>query len=516
MMQSTLLLLIALAWSTATLGQAREKTKPNILFCIADDASLYSFGPYESSYVRTPAVDKLAAEGAVFANAYNCNPKCAPARACLVTGKYSWQLKEATNHWPHFPSEFAFYPHLLMETGYHVGYTGKGWGPGSYDTEHNPAGPEYNTKRLTPPFDGISDIDYVANFSEFLDEKSEEEPFCFWLGTKEPHRRYELGSWKKSGHRLSDVKVQPFFPDNDTIRGDLLDYANEVEWFDTQIGQAVAMLEARGLLDNTLVIVTSDHGMPFPRVKGQVYEEAFHVPFVVYWKGVVAPGRRIDDFISFPDVAPTLMEVAGLPPHTQMTGTSFLAVLKSSESGQVDTKRDHVLLGKERHDVGRASEDGVDLAYPVRAIRNDQYFYVRNFKPDRWPAGNPEYGFRNVDNSPTKRYLLNIDPGSEEYEYYERSFAKRPEEELYDIQSDPHCMVNLAQNPSYAAVRKKLYAQMTKELTAQGDPRVLGKGDIFDAYEYQGRGGKLRDRRATAKRVMWMLYLLAGMPAASQ
>jgi N-sulfoglucosamine sulfohydrolase len=132
--------------AVATLAQAE---RPNILFCIADDASMKSFGAYGCKYIKTPAVDRLAREDVVFNNAYNCNPKCAPARACLVTGKFSWQLKEACNHWPHFPSEFKFYPHLLMEAGYHVGFTGKGWSPGLYDGEYNPAGPEYSQIKNT-------------------------------------------------------------------------------------------------------------------------------------------------------------------------------------------------------------------------------------------------------------------------------------------------------------------------------------------------------------------------------
>ncbi|WP_136062216.1 sulfatase family protein [Pontiella sulfatireligans] len=468
-------------------GWASKIERPNILFCIADDASMKSFGAYGCTYIKTPAVDRLAREGVVFNNAYNCNPKCAPARACLVTGKYSWQLKEAANHWPHFPPEFRFYPHLLMEAGYHVGLTGKGWGPGTYDTEHNPAGPMYGKIKLKAPYKGMSNIDYAANFEAFLEEKKDGTPFCFWLGTKEPHRAYEKDSWKKAGRNLADAEVPEFYPDNDTIRGDLLDYALEVEWYDTHIGRAIQALEEKGLMDNTLIVVTSDHGMPFPRVKGQIYEEGFHVPMVAYWKGVIQPGRVVDDFVSFPDVAPTFMEAAGLKPHEQMTGSSFLDVLCSPKSGQVDPARDHVLLGKERHDTGRSNEDGTDLAYPVRAIRTKEFLYAHNIKPERWPVGNPEFGLRNCDGSPTKSYLTNLKPGEEEYRYYEMSFGLRPEEELYQIVKDPDCINNLAGNPEYATLKKQLREQMESELTVQGDPRMLGQGDVFDRYKYEGK-----------------------------
>ena len=462
------------------------KTKPNILFFIADDASMKSFGAYGDTFINTPEIDKLAEEGLVFNNVYNCNPKCAPARASLVTGMYSWQLKDAANHWPNFPAEFKFYPHLLMEKGYDVGFTGKGWGPGNYATKYNPAGPEFNDIKLKPPHKGIASEDYAANFEQFLADKTDKTntPFCFWFGTKEPHRRYELDSWKKEGKNLSDAEIPPFYPDNETIRGDVLDYAVEVEWFDTHIGKAIKSLEKRGLLENTLILISSDHGMPFPRVKGQLYEEGFHVPLIAYWKGKIKAGRTVDDFVNFPDFAPTIMEIAGEKPHKQMTGKSFTDIIFSDKSGQINSKRDHVLLGKERHDIGRENEDGINLSYPVRAIRNSQYLYAHNIKPERWPVGNPEHGFRNVDPSPTKEYLESLKVGNI---YYEMSFGLRPEEELYNILTDPHCMVNLALLPEHKETCKNLRAEMEAELIAQGDPRTLGKGAVFDKYPYTGR-----------------------------
>ena len=468
-------------------GQAKAVSpKPNILFIIADDASMNSFGAYGCDWVKTPAVDKLAREGAVFTNAYNCNPKCAPARACLLTGMYSWQLKEACNHFPHFPNEFRFYPDLLMNAGYHVGLTGKGWGPGTYDRDYNPAGPSYDDIVLTPPYSGIRSNDYAANFEVFLDKNTDGKPFCFWLGTYEPHRAYEKDSWKKEGKNLNEAKLPGFYPDNEIIRGDLQDYAIEVEWYDMHIGRAIKALEDRGLLDNTLILITSDHGMPFPRIKGQIYEEGFHIPLIAYWKGVIKPGRKVSDFVSFPDVAPTIMEAAGLKPDPQMTGKSFLNLLKSKKSGKIDNSRNHVLLGKERHDTGRANEDGVDLAYPVRAIRNDQYLYVHNIKPERWPVGNPEYGYRNCDGSPTKSYLLSLEPDDADYPYFLMSFGMRPEEELYDVLNDPDCLKNLAGLAEFGTVKTKLRQQMEKELIEQGDPRTMGKGDVFDKYPYVG------------------------------
>lgn len=482
---------LALFFQTSGLHTRIHATdRPNILFIIADDASRDSMSAYGSTYVRTPNFDRVAREGVLFTQAYNCNPKCAPARACVLTGRYSWQLEEACNHNPFLSDKWKFYPYMLEESGYFIGYTGKGWGPGLYgDVDAgrdkkaaNPAGRAFNEHTLKPPYSGISNFNYEKNFDTFLDARPDESPFCFWLGTKEPHRGYEKDSWKKQGRDLSQVVVPAYDPDNPVIRGDLADYAIEVEWYDQQIGLALALLEQRGLLENTLVIATSDHGMPFPRVKGQIYDDGFHVPMAARWGKQIQPGRTVTDFITFPDLAPTFLEVAGIPKHSQMTGKSFLPQLLAETSGRIDPSRNHTLLGKERHDIGRTDGDQLSVAYPSRAIRTDEFLYVRNFKPDRWPVGNPEFGFLNCDGSPTKSFLAGLSQGDPDYRFYEMSFGKRPEEELFDITNDPDCVHNLALGPTHAAVKTQLWEQLKTELTEQGDPRILGKGEIFDFY----------------------------------
>lgn len=471
-------------------GNLTGGERPNILFIIADDASRDSMGVYGSEYVETPGFDSIARNGVLFTEAYNCNPKCAPARACLLTGRYSWQLEEACNHNPTLSSKWLFYPYLLEDDGYFVGYTGKGWGPGQWngadasrDLEaKNPAGNPFNTIKTEPPYKGMSDTDYAANFEAFLEEKPDDAPFCFWLGTKEPHRGYGLDNWKLDGRDLSEVTVPAYFPDNETIRGDLADYAIEVEWFDTHILRALEHLEKHGQLENTLIIATSDHGMPFPRVKGQVYDDGFHIPFAARWDAAIKPGRTVTDFITFPDLGPTLMEIAGLEAPGQMTGSSFVKQLLSEESGRIDADRDHTLLGKERHDIGRTDGDLLSVSYPVRAIRNDEFLYVKNFKPRRWPVGNPEYDYMNCDASPTKTVLMELSPASEDYRFHEMAFGKRSREELYDMINDPDCVKNLAEDPEYAETKKALWKQLKAGLIAQEDPRILGEGDIFDYY----------------------------------
>ena len=284
------------------------------------------------------------------------------------------------------------------------------------------------------------------------------------------------------GRDLSKVQVPAYYPDNPTIRGDLADYAIEVEWYDRHIGLALRQLEQRNLLEDTVIIATSDHGMPFPRVKGQIYDDGFHVPLAVRWGSQILPKRTVTDFVSFPDVAPTLMDIAGIPIHPQMTGKSFKKQLLSAKSGRIDLERDHALLGKERHDIGRTDGDRLSVSYPSRAIRTDRYLFVYNFKPNRWPGGDPQYGLLNCDSSPTKTYLQSILKSDTEYRFYEMSFGKRPQEELFDVVNDPDCINNLADDPQHQKIKNRLWNQLKQELTSQEDPRILGNGDIFDFY----------------------------------
>jgi N-sulfoglucosamine sulfohydrolase len=456
--------------------------QPNILFAIADDASHMS--AYGHTFVDTPHFDRVAREGVLFANAFTTNPKCAPSRACILTGMHTWQLEEACNHFGIFPSKFAVFPDLLEAGGYYVGFTGKGWAPGDYARggfERNPAGNEYNRHSLTPPSSTISNKDYAANFADFLAERPEGSPFCFWYGGHEPHRHYEEGEGVRSGKKIEDVVVPAYLPDDDIVKRDLLDYAFELEWFDRHLGLMLAQLEEAGELDNTIVVVTSDNGMPFPRVKGQIYEHDFHLPLAVRWGAGAQGGRVVEDLISFIDFSPTFLEAAGLPIHDQIVGRSFLNILKSGASGQIDPSRDRVYMGRERHDLGRENDAG----YPVRAVRTQQYLYVRNFEPDRWPAGNPETGFTNIDSSPTKTLILEQHEQGQD-RYFNLAMGKRPAEELYRIDEDPECLQNLAYDPGYAEIRRQLWADLKHTLEENGDPRIFGQGDVFDHYEYVG------------------------------
>jgi arylsulfatase A-like enzyme len=466
--------------------------RPNILFAIADDWGRHA-SAYGTKWVKTPAFDRVAKSGLLFNNAYTPNAKCAPSRACILTGRNSWQLKEAANHICYFPPEFKGWGEALAENGWNVGHTLKGWGPGvANDAQGKPrqmTGKAYNARKATPPTSEISNNDYAANFADFLDAAPEGKPWAFWYGAIEPHRGYEFGSGvAKGGKKLSDIdRVPGCWPDNETTRNDMLDYAFEVEHFDRHLGRMLDELERRGLLENTLVVVTADHGMPFPRGKGNAYEMSNHVPLAAMWpRGIAKPGRVVDDFVCFIDFAPTFVEVAGLTwaqsGMAESPGRSLTDIFRSEKSGVVNPARDHVLIGKERTDIGRPNDAG----YPIRGIIKDGWLYLKNFEPSRWPAGNPETGYLDCDAGATKTFILNARRADPTNPHWALCFGMRPSEELYDLANDPDCVKNLA--AAAAAKRDALSAKLTAELKAQGDPRIVGDGSIFDRYEHANKG----------------------------
>ncbi|MHB8974508.1 MAG: sulfatase family protein [Pirellulaceae bacterium] len=490
---AAVLVLVGRVWQAG----AAAAERPNILLAIADDASYPHMGAYGCTWVHTPTFDRVAREGLLFTRAYTPNAKCAPSRACILTGRNSWQLKAACNHVPYFPVEFPTYAEVLSQHGYFVGMTVKGWAPGvaqdAQGQDRLMAGQPFNRRTLQPPTPHIAAADYAGNFADFLAAVPPATPWCFWYGSVEPHRAYEFGSGVAKGHKsIADIdRVSGSWPDNETVRNDLLDYAFELEYFDSHLAKMLQQLEQRGELANTVVVVTSDNGMPFPRVKGQEYERSNHLPLAIMWKGGIhAPGRTIDDYVSFIDLAPTFIELAGLDWQqtglAPATGQSLTDIFFSDRAGQVVPSRDHVLIGKERHDVGRPHDQG----YPIRGIVKSGLLYLHNFETSRWPAGNPETGYLNCDGSPTKTQILDLRRAGTDARFWKLAFGKRPAEELYNVEQDPECLTNLAADPQYAARMTQLHTQLLQELQDQADPRVLGEGHVFDEYPYASAAHK--------------------------
>jgi arylsulfatase A-like enzyme len=473
----TISIRVLIAASAVVLGvrpdaQQVPPSPPNILVIIGDDWSHPHAGAYGDAVVRTPAFDRVAREGALFAHAYVAAPSCTPSRASLLTGRAVHQLAEGGNLWGFLPARFETYPDTLESAGYFVGYTRKGWGPGNFEAggrARNPAGPQF------------------ASFAEFHKQVPKGKPFCFWFGSQDPHRPYEKGAGTRSGLQAEKVVVPGFLPDTPEVRSDILDYYFEVERLDREAGEIVRTLEASGQLDETLVVFTSDNGMPFPRAKANVYDGGTRVPLAVRFPKRVKPGVTYDDFVVLTDLAPTLLEAAGVKPHAAMTGRSLMPLL----AGQRQAGRDTVFLERERHAQVRRG----DLSYPARAVRTKEFLYIRNLRPDRWPAGDPEMyfavgDFGDIDGGPSKDLLLARRSDPAIAPYFTRATGKRPAEELYDLRKDPHQLENVAAKPEYAKAKGTLRAALDTWLRETGDPRIISDDDRWDRYPYFGKPGR--------------------------
>lgn len=444
--------------------------RPSIVIAVADDWSYPHAGIYGDKTIHTPTFDRFAAEGVLFTNSYCSSPSCTPSRASMLTGQHIHRLEDSGNLWSRLAPKFDTYPDLLEKQGYVVGLQGKGWGPGDFKAggrERNPAGPAFKT------------------FADFLKSVPAGKPFCFWLGHKDPHRPYKEGQGVEAGLRPETVQVPSYLPDTPEVRGDLLDYYAAVQRYDRDTGDLLKLLEESGRARNTLVVMTGDNGLPFPRAKATLYDAGTRMPLAIRWPARVKGGRTVDAFVSHCDFAPTFLDAAGLPVPPTMTGRSLLPLLRGVE----EVGRDRVFFGRERHANVRQG----DLSYPARAIRTKEFLYIRNLRPELWPAGDPEKWFAvgpfgDVDNGPSKAQIIARRDQDLRY-FFRLAFEKRPEVELFDLGKDPDQLENIA--TKRPEVARRLDAELTAWLSETGDPRIIdgklsGSDNRWDKYPYYG------------------------------
>ena len=445
----------------------KKDNPPNILFAIADDWSwphasiAHAMGITGSdSVVKTPVFDRIARAGVLFTNVYCSALSCSPSRSSILTGRFLWQLETAANLRGVLPAKFSVYPEALEEAGYHVGFTGKGWSPGRLgERARNPAGSRFK------------------NFVEFMEERPGRKSFCFWFGSWDAHRPYDPESGIQSGMNPNEVAVPACLPDNLVVRKDLCDYYFEVQRFDKRVGEMLDVLKERGELENTLVVVAGDNGLPFPRCKIELYDTGTRVPLAIAWGSAIKGGRVVHDFVNLAELGPTFLEAAGLKPFDTMTARSLMNILMSYRQGQVDARRDKVFTGREYHDFDCRAND---TDYPMRALRTADFLYIRNYEAGCWPAGDPvafreERGtYGEDDPSPTKTYMIDHRDDPDVKTLFRLAFEKRPAEELYDLQTDPGQLNNVADLPEYAERKGKLITVFEREFTAAYNPSALG------------------------------------------
>jgi N-sulfoglucosamine sulfohydrolase len=542
-MKPLLTLFLALLSVTAP---AAEKSRPNILFLFADDwgryASIYSrvLGPGTlNDVVRTPHFDSIAEQGVLFKKAHVSAPSCTPCRSALLSGQHFWRTgRGAILRGAVWDDSIPVYPLLLRDAGYHLGKTYKVWSPGTPADapyggnahSYQAAGGRFNqfSQNVTKLVEQGADVEAAKqelldevrkNFQAFLADQKPGQPFCYWFGPTNVHRTWIQGSGKKLwGIEPDDLKgrMPAFLPDVPEVREDVADYIGEIAAWDASIGLLIEELKKAGQFENTLIAISGDHGAPgFPHGKCNLYDFGTGVALSVTGPGVKG-GRVVDDFVNLTDLAPTFLEAAGLPVPEVMTGRSLWPVLKSDKSGLVDPARDHVVTGRERHvEVARADYS----PYPQRAINTHDYTLIINFRPDRWPLGDP-YRLGEGEEEPTREELVNTtrvthpdeDAGPtkawmvaarkdpEWARHYEWVYGRRPKYELYDNRSDPNQTRNLAYDPAHAETRAALEERLLAILTETGDPRMVDDGKFFetppmagpvpDEKEFWNKGGK--------------------------
>lgn len=480
-----LFLNLALFMSVASADTPRRP--PNILLTISDDQSWMHTSIHGDRATRTPAFDRIAKEGVLFNYAYCAAPSCAPSRAALLTSRHIWELEEGGILFGILKPKFPIFTHALEDAGYQTAATGKTWGPGrvAKGWKRPLFQKTYNKLRIKERRRGLNPNDYAGNFEQFMNERDKDKPFFFWLGTSEPHQSYDVGAWKKAGKKLENARLPGCLPDHEITRGEILDYGLEIEHFDNHLARALQVLEKAGELDNTLIVVTSDHGNPLPRSKCNLYDSGTRVPLAIRLPGRISKGRAIDDFVSLVDLGPTFLELAGVKKSVKVSGRSLWPILSSEKSGRIEKERDFIVTAFERHIICRRNGYG----YPVRCIRNHKWAYLRNYEPERWPVGAPDYNsshqgfFGDCDRGESKRFILERLNDPKIRPYYLRAFGRRPAEELYDMEKDPDQLHNLALDPKLAATKEELAKRMKAYLKQYGDPRQEGKAP-WDTYPF--------------------------------
>jgi arylsulfatase A-like enzyme len=409
------------------------------------------------------------------------------------------------------------YPLLMENEGYHIGYTYKVWKPGTPEnapyggkrTQYDKAGQSFNgfSQVVTREMNKGKSVEKAKgklikevrqNFKNFMDQRSENQPFCFWFGPTNVHRTWVAGSGKRIWGMDPDElkgKMPPFLPDVHEVRQDLNDYLGEAQAFDMAIGVMVDELKKMGVYENTIIAISGDHGAPgFPHGKCNLYDFGSQVPLLLLGPGIKG-GRVVDDFVSLPDLAPTFLEAGQVQVPDVMTGKSLWPVLSSSKEGLVDSSRTQVYIGRERHFPTARKHK---TPYPQRAIRTRDYLFIVNFKPERYPMGdhyhlgtakepsvkdliqNTGITIPDEDKGPTKAWIVSNRKTEYGKFFFEHAYGKRPKYELYSISKDPHQMNNLANNPEFKEIVEDLKAQLMKELEVTQDPRLIENGHFFE------------------------------------
>ncbi len=419
----------------------RAERPPNIVIFIADDLGEGDLGCYGHPVLRTPAIDSIAAEGLRFDAAFLTISSCSPSRASILTGRYPHNTRAEDLHDP-LPADQKTIAHYLRAgAGYYTACVGK-WHLGD---------------AVRPQFDTILECQAAptaANTVKLIRERPAGRPFFLWVASTDPHRPYQLNTIARP-HKPEDVVVPPYLPDHPHIRKELALYYDEIVRFDECVGTVRQALSDAGELDNTIIIVMSDNGMPFPRAKTTLYDSGLRTPLIVRWpgngghRGQVKPGVQKNLF-SVVDLAPTLLAIAGVKQDT-MQGADQSAMWRDA--------------GAKGRDTVFAEANWHDYEQFTRAARDGRYKLVRNYYNDL-----PLWNSVDSISSITWVGYMEMKKAGKLTPAQEFLFqAPRPFEELYDLSADPHEFKNVIDDPAHAAALARLRAGLDQWRTQTDD-----------------------------------------------
>ncbi|WPP51820.1 sulfatase family protein [Catalinimonas niigatensis] len=446
-----LFLTILLSLGIVELGFSQDNP-PNVILFIADDVGWNDLGCYGNTEVHSPNIDRIAEEGIRFTNTYLTASSCSPSRTSIISGRYPHNTGSAELHTP-LPAEVAIFPELMQKAGYYTSQAGK-WHLG----EHARRGFDTILDKGEENGDGGEGM-----WLNSLKERPKDKPFFMWFASFDAHRPWGTNDFS-GAHEAADIKPAPYLADAESTKKDLAQYYDEITRFDDYIGKVEEELEAQGVLDNTLIIIMSDNGRPFPRSKTRVYDSGMRTPFVLKWNaGISQKGAVSNSLISVIDIAPTLLELSGAEIQTGFQGKSFATVLENPDS----KFRNYVFSEHNWHDY-EALE---------RMVRTEGYLYVLNLRPN---LSNP--GPADSNKSPSFQDLKDIrDAGELTAAQAEIFMAPRPSEELYNCYTDPMQLINVASLPEYQSrlTHMREVLQQWRDETLDTSPTQLTK-DWYD------------------------------------
>lgn len=411
----------ALAVCLQPLQAADVKSRPNFIFYITDDISADDFGCYGNTVVQTPHVDRLARDGMLFGQAYLTTSSCSPTRCSIITGRYPHNTGACELHTP-LPDDRHMFPQALKESGYYTVLAGK----------------NHMGSAVKQAFDvivGGKGPGAQQNWVQLLQDRPKDKPFFCWFASYDAHREWSFDD-KAPIYDPDKVNVPPFLFDGPKTRKDLADYYHEVSRSDYYLGELRKELQRQGIQDNTYIIYISDNGRPFPRCKTRLYDSGIRTPFVVFGPKV-AKGTKSQSLVSVIDIAPTVLELAGVTSDPRIQGVSFTAVLKDPQA----KVRDYAFAEHNWH-VYQAHE---------RMVRTGNWLYIRNAYPERLNM------CAEAKNNPAGGELwAQYRQGNLKPEQMDIMQQPRPAEELYNVADDPYQFRNLAADPKHAAAIQRL------------------------------------------------------------